>query len=245
MPRPRDHFQAAVANAKLYAIGGRDTDIGRETDATDAYAIATDSWTTGLAPLPTRRGGFAAAVIGSEILVIGGEVSDGTLNTVEAYDPRMNSWRTLDPIPTARHGIQAAVCNGGVYVAAGGRTTGGEHPTDVHEVYFPEGPTACGAESAPARAALAGARFTVSSVAGTSSRRATSLQFGPDGRLYVAQQDGLIKIYRIVRRGKNAYVATDTETISAIQSIPNHDDDGSSATDLRSLVDAVRDRLGL
>src|SRR6476660_2186958 len=55
----------------------------------------------------------------------------------------------------------------------------------------------------------------------------TSLQFGPDGRLYVAQQNGLIRAYTIARTGTNTYNVTATETITLIQQIPNHDDDGT------------------
>src|SRR6476620_9319409 len=55
----------------------------------------------------------------------------------------------------------------------------------------------------------------------------TSLQFGPDGRLYVAQQNGLIRAYTISRTGTNTYNVTATETITLIQQIPNHDDDGA------------------
>jgi hypothetical protein len=55
----------------------------------------------------------------------------------------------------------------------------------------------------------------------------TSLDFGPDGRLYVSQQSGEIKAFEITRNGPNDYVVTDTEVISAVQDIPNHDDDGS------------------
>ena len=143
MPRPRDHFHAAVVNGKFYAIGGRNTAINATTTANDVYNFATGSWSMGLAPLPTARGGFASAVIGSEILIIGGEGGGNTFNTVEAYDANLNTWRTLAPMPTARHGIQAAVCNDGVYVAAGGATQGGSNPTDIHQVFFLNTPSTC------------------------------------------------------------------------------------------------------
>ena len=64
--------------------------------------------------------------------------------------------------------------------------------------------------------------------------RPTSLQFGPDGRLYVAQQNGLIKIYNVRRMGANNYTVTATEIIRSIRNIPNHDDNGkfnASVTD--------------
>ena len=55
----------------------------------------------------------------------------------------------------------------------------------------------------------------------------TALQFGPDGRLYVAEVSGLIRVFDVVRKGENDYEATQAETISLIANVPNHDDDGS------------------
>jgi N-acetylneuraminic acid mutarotase len=146
MPTVRDHFHAAVLNGVFYAIGGRDTDINAMTPRVDAYDIASGTWSTLDTELPTPRGGFAAAVLGDEILVIGGEGGGQTFAIVEAYRPASNSWRTLAPMQTARHGIQAAVCDGGVYIAAGG-VVQGHGPTDVHEVFFFDEPVPCGAGS--------------------------------------------------------------------------------------------------
>jgi hypothetical protein len=146
MPRRRDHFQAAVVDGKFYAIGGRDTVVNATTTAADVYDLASGAggaWQTLDTALPTPRGGFATAVLGKEILIIGGEGGGRTYNTVEAYDTVANTWRTLEPMPTARHGIQAAVCNDGVYIAAGGTIQGGGGATNVHEVFFLNGPTAC------------------------------------------------------------------------------------------------------
>ncbi|MDP8911655.1 MAG: hypothetical protein M3M94_06285, partial [Actinomycetota bacterium] len=143
MPRARDHFHGVVLNGKFWAIGGRNTDVNAMTTANDAFDFAAGKWQTGFAALPTARGGFAATVLGSEILVIGGEGGGKVFNTVEAYDPVSNTWRSLTPMPTARHGIQAAACNGGLYIAAGGAVQGGSTPTDAHEVFFLNGPTSC------------------------------------------------------------------------------------------------------
>ncbi len=69
--------------------------------------------------------------------------------------------------------------------------------------------------------------FASSNLSGESLTNPTSLQFGPDGRLYVAQQNGLIRAYTVVRNSANNYQVTATETISSIQQIPNHNDNGA------------------
>src|SRR5918994_4428910 len=69
--------------------------------------------------------------------------------------------------------------------------------------------------------------FGKSSLQNSTSVNPTSLQFGPDGRLYVAQQNGTIKAYTVQRNGANAYSVTNTETIDLIKSMPNRNDNGS------------------
>jgi PKD repeat protein len=59
----------------------------------------------------------------------------------------------------------------------------------------------------------------------------TALDFGPDGRLYVAQESGVIKAFTIERDGENDYTVTDAEEITAVvDDIRNHNDDGSVYT---------------
>jgi hypothetical protein len=137
MPRARDHFHAAVVDGNFYAIGGRKSSVSLNatTTANDAYDLSGGSWMQGRRSLPSPRGGFATAVLGDEILIIGGEGGGSAHDEVEAYDTSSDTWRTLAPMPTARHGIQAVVCSGGVYVADGGTQQGGGGLTDVFEVF--------------------------------------------------------------------------------------------------------------
>jgi hypothetical protein len=72
--------------------------------------------------------------------------------------------------------------------------------------------------------------FQKSLLQGENVVQPTSLQFGPDGRLYVAQQNGAIYAYTVARNGPNSYSVTATETITSVQSIPNHNDDGTLNT---------------
>jgi N-acetylneuraminic acid mutarotase len=137
MPRARDHFHAAVVDGIFYAIGGRKSSVSLNatTTANDAYDLSRGSWMPGRKSLPSPRGGFATAVLGDEILIIGGEGGGSAHDEVEAYDTSSDVWRTLAPMPTARHGIQAVVCSGGVYVADGGTQQGGGGLTSVFEVF--------------------------------------------------------------------------------------------------------------
>jgi PA14 domain-containing protein/Big-like domain-containing protein/malectin (di-glucose binding ER protein)/ASPM-SPD-2-Hydin domain-containing protein len=108
-------------------------------------------------------------------------------------------------------------------------------------------PTSAGAKSATLNVAHSGSNtplavplsgtggaapvgFGKSTLAGATSSSVTSIQFGPDNRLYVAQQDGVIKAYTVTRNGANSYSATATETISLVKAIPNHNDDGALNT---------------
>jgi glucose/arabinose dehydrogenase len=75
--------------------------------------------------------------------------------------------------------------------------------------------------------------FGKSTLSGTTGlAQPSSLQFGPDGRLYVAQQNGLIRAYTIVRNSANSYTVSATENITLVQQIPNHDDDGTLDTNV-------------
>lgn len=72
--------------------------------------------------------------------------------------------------------------------------------------------------------------FNSSGLKGVVLTNPTSLQFGPDRRLYVSQQNGVIKALTITRSSANDYSVTNTETISIINSIPNHNDNGTLAS---------------
>ncbi len=60
----------------------------------------------------------------------------------------------------------------------------------------------------------------------------TVIQFGPDGRLYVATQGGVIRIYTVEKQGDGSWLAVDEEILRfpdgnpVIRSIVNHDDNG-------------------
>ncbi|MFK7858941.1 MAG: choice-of-anchor D domain-containing protein [Granulosicoccus sp.] len=61
-------------------------------------------------------------------------------------------------------------------------------------------------------------------------QKPTTLQFGPDGKLYVGEMDGPIHIFDVQRNGPNNYSATLDETINLIKNVDNHNDDGTPSS---------------
>jgi N-acetylneuraminic acid mutarotase len=70
------------------------------------------------------RGGIAAATVGDDVVVLGGEESAGTIKEVEAFNPAANAWRALPDLPTPRHGLGAVSYRGRVYAIDGGTSPG-------------------------------------------------------------------------------------------------------------------------
>lgn len=136
LPAARDHGAGAAVGGALFAITGRN---GGFSDRVDIYDPVADEWSVG-EPIPTPRAGVATAVLGNEIVVIGGEDLEaplpGVFEEVEAYDPVSDTWRALAPMRTPRHGMGAATVQDRIYVP-GGATQRGFGATAVHEVLIP------------------------------------------------------------------------------------------------------------
>ncbi|TLP77561.1 putative Ig domain-containing protein [Maribacter sp. ACAM166] len=67
----------------------------------------------------------------------------------------------------------------------------------------------------------------------------TSLMYGPDSRLYVAEYTGAVKILTIQRNGPTNYVVTQIEELDGIQTMADHNDDGSE------FLSTTRETIGL
>ncbi|MGB3547435.1 MAG: malectin domain-containing carbohydrate-binding protein, partial [Saprospiraceae bacterium] len=84
--------------------------------------------------------------------------------------------------------------------------------------------------------------FNSSGLQGDNLNNPTSLQFGPDGRLYVSQQNGVVYAYTVERDnaapGSGTYTVTATEQITLVKNnTPNHNDDGvANGTNVRQVT---------
>ncbi len=79
--------------------------------------------------------------------------------------------------------------------------------------------------------AAAGYSFRFETVQGLGVQFPTSLAFGPDNRLYVAQLNGLILAITLERSSDGVYTAVATEQIALVQALPNHSDTGLVESD--------------
>lgn len=119
MPTARMGLVAAVANGKLYAIGGAADGFGASTGAVEEFDPVTQQWTSRTA-MPTARYFAGGAQVGGRILVAGGRTMGvDTMNVVEIYDPTANTWTTAMPLSTARSELAAAESGGLVYAIGG------------------------------------------------------------------------------------------------------------------------------
>jgi len=143
-PNARDHFVAAIVNDKLVAAGGRQSDtandpggvFGGTVAGTDVYDFSTNTWSQG-ANITTMRAGTMAVSAGDELLIAGGEIfnSSDALATVEAYNVKTNSWRTLKDMIDRRHSGGSAVVGSTWHIVAGSVKKGGalSSETSNHE----------------------------------------------------------------------------------------------------------------
>jgi len=142
LPAQRDHLVAGAVGPVIYIIGGRNSGIAAVTPRVDRYDTRDGGWSLA-APMLTARGGAAAGVSGSRILVAGGEGNrapgnpNGVFPQVEVLDTALNVWLDGGVMRTPRHGTGGAVIDGVFYMPGGATTEAfGATPT-VEAVPFP------------------------------------------------------------------------------------------------------------
>jgi hypothetical protein len=95
-PDTRIQTGCAVIGDELYVLGGRRIYHQRFswTNTVQIYSFTTGRWRDGV-PMPTPRGTEVAVVDGPFILAPGGYDGTRALDTVEAFNPRNQTWITL------------------------------------------------------------------------------------------------------------------------------------------------------
>lgn len=132
----RSDLGVAVANGKIYAIGGNTENgympnsegndykaEGWIVNANEEDDPITDKWTFKM-PMPTPRYNFAIATYQNKIYCMGGVINwaSGNLSYAgvnEVYDTATDTWETKAPMPIATN-AQANVVNSRIYIIGGG-----------------------------------------------------------------------------------------------------------------------------
>lgn len=129
-PRGRDHFQAAVVDGRIYAAGGRTSDIEGFIDSTiaevDVFDLETETWSTlPDASIPTERAGTPTAAVGDYVVVTGGEGFGETWAETEALNTATGEWELVGMLDQQRHGTQMFYYDGRLWIAGGAASQGG------------------------------------------------------------------------------------------------------------------------
>jgi hypothetical protein len=115
MPTLRDNFAIAVANDKIYAIGGYSYDNGY-LSTVEEYNPVTNTWTI-KANMLIARSKFAIGVVNNKIYAIGGRISDSSFTAVvEEYNPVTNTWMAKPDMPISISNPTIGVLNNKIYV---------------------------------------------------------------------------------------------------------------------------------
>ena len=137
MPTRRFDICAAATNGRIYVFGGSGDD-GTRLDIVEQYDPATDTWTR-KADMPTVRSAPSASAVYGKIYVIGGftgPVSESAriYNTVEQYDPLIDTWTTMTPMQSARVAFATSAVGGKIYAFSGTTFTGYYSTVEEYDV---------------------------------------------------------------------------------------------------------------
>jgi N-acetylneuraminic acid mutarotase len=121
MPTEKGWLSTAVADGKIYVIGGWHFFRGGSFQGVEAYDPATDTWTE-KADLSAPKHGVCACTVNGKIYAIGGVETvyvSNPVSTVEVYDPITDTWTPKANMPTARGEFACVAVNGKIYAIGG------------------------------------------------------------------------------------------------------------------------------
>ncbi len=120
MPTSRWWSACAVANDKIYIIGGYQPQLMDAVNVNEVYDPATMEWTI-MAPMPVSKwgGGRESPIIDGKIYVTHGRDAASFFDTNYVYDVQTDSWQQKSPAIHPRAGSSVAVVNNKLYVIGG------------------------------------------------------------------------------------------------------------------------------
>jgi N-acetylneuraminic acid mutarotase/glucose/arabinose dehydrogenase len=141
MPVARGGPGAAAIGDSIYVVGGLEG-TGASLSSMSVYDITTGTWSAGAA-MANRRDNPGVAALGGKLYAFGGRTRnadgttvDGTLDTVEMFDPSTGTWSARASMPTGRRTPVVATLDGRALVIGGEAATDGS-PFSANEEYDP------------------------------------------------------------------------------------------------------------
>lgn len=128
LPSPRAGLGAAVIDHRLFVVGGYGAlpTSGSATATSSMLCYSAGEWTdttpggAPLAALNTPRHSFGSAVLNGKWYVAGGVDSSGqVLDSIEEYDPALNTWKLKAPMLTPRVHLALSALGERLYAMGG------------------------------------------------------------------------------------------------------------------------------
>ena len=113
---PRNNLSAAVIGSKLFLIGSRKE--GRTLKQGVMMDLAAGGKAKNIAPMHIARWWFCLVSFKEHLYAIGG-LNNGSLKSMERYDPQQNMWELKPEMQQRRNGAGCAVVNDLIVVAGG------------------------------------------------------------------------------------------------------------------------------
>lgn len=126
MPTALSMIMASAVSGVIYVSGG-DPNAGFTStlgavSTVESYNISTNTWTSGLSPMPTPLEGAGGQSLGCQVYVVGGVGNGaypGIVNSVQDYDPSTNTWTMQGSMPAIQSVQGSDVVNGVLYSIGG------------------------------------------------------------------------------------------------------------------------------
>lgn len=130
MATARGGPMAQAVDSKIYVAGGLGGN-GASLTSVEVFDPATNTWSSA-PPMQTPRDNAGSAVLNGKFYVFGGRTRDssgseidGTLSSVEMFDPDTQTWTFRASMPTGRRVPVVGLLNGRAQVIGGERTPSG------------------------------------------------------------------------------------------------------------------------
>ena len=133
IPIPGDHLAAASDGTYLYAVGGRKVTVTANTAAVQRFDPATGQWTQ-LPAMPSAASDLGAAIVGGQLITVGGESPASVFSTVRAYNLATSTWSSLPNLAAARHGAAVAAIGNTLYAIDGAAQPGHNASTPTVQI---------------------------------------------------------------------------------------------------------------